>query len=609
MLAWSVLVWAAVAVLLTPVSSVLLGWSWLRGREEVVANEALLAWVATPPGLAWLMLAGSLTLTGAVLHFAGIFEIVTEDLEGVRPSVPEAALRLAPRVPDLLRLCGAAVGAGLLLVLPLAAGLTGIHRLFLGARDINYYLAERPAAWWYAVAAAGVWSLAWGGVTAWLAGRSVLALPGYVDGHRPLSEAIRRSWRDTRGEGRRVLRLVGSVVGGWLLLRALVNATATAVGGAVVGWTASVSGSLDALVAATGGWALLTLLLDTGVGFLGIAFVSTLLTKLYHEDTDLHAALEAPGVRELSARARTLAFRWLRPSRFVPAVLAALVLSLAIGGLLLERMPEPRPVAIVAHRAGPSPSPENSLAALERSVETGADWAEIDVQLTRDRVPVVVHDADLMRVAGDPRRISRVDHREITGLVQRPDDGTPRSERRIATLEDFLERARGRIGLVLELKYYGWDPDLALGVVRVLRETGTRERVMVMSLEVRAVRQLRELAAEVPVGYAAAAAVGDPTRLPVDFVALSRRAATPSLVRSAHRRGIGVHVWTVNRASEMAEAIQEGADGLVTDRPGFAIRVREELEEMTAVSRLLLRFGRALAEEAEDRSPAEPGEL
>jgi glycerophosphoryl diester phosphodiesterase len=263
-------------------------------------------------------------------------------------------------------------------------------------------------------------------------------------------------------------------------------------------------------------------------------------------------------------------------------------------------------VGIVAHRAGPSPSPENTLAALERGIAAGADWAEIDVQLTQDHVPVVVHDVDLMRVAGNPRRISRVDYRDVTGLVQRPDDGTPPSERRIATLEDFLERARGRIGLVLELKYYGWDPGLAAEVAGVLRESGTEDGVMVMSLELRAVRQLRRMEMEAPVGYAAAAAVGDATRLPVDFLSLSRRAATPSLMRSARRRGIGVHVWTVNRAPEMAEVIQEGADGLVTDRPGLAVRVREELEGMTAVSRLLLRFGLALAEE--EGGPDEPGD-
>lgn len=600
MLAWSALVWAVVAGVLTPLSSFFLGWSWLQGSEEVVANEALLSWIISLRGVVWVVLAGSLALTGTVLHFAGIFEITTEDLEGVQPSVPETAFRLVPRMPALLRLSAGTVLAAVILAAPLVAGLAGIHQLFLGARDINYYLAERPPAWWLAVGSAVLWSLVWGIVVAWLVGRSLLALPSYVDGHRPLYDAVRRSWRDTRGEGRRIMQLLAGTVLTWWLLRVLLNTGAAAGGSAVIGRAASASESLDLVLAVTGGWVALTVIVDTAVTFLGIAFVSTLLTKLYYEDTDLHTALEAPRVREISERAKALAFRWLHPTRLLPALGLFLILSAATGVELLERMPEPRPVAIIAHRAGPPPSPENTLAALERTIASGAGWAEIDVQLSRDRIPVVVHDADLMRVAGDPRRISRTDYRDVAGLVQRPDDGTPRSERRIATLEQFLERARGRIGLVLELKYYGWDPDLAAEVASMVRERGREGEVMVMSLDIRAVRQLRDLGAEVPVGYAAAGAVGDPSRLPVDFLALSRRAATPSLVRSAHLRGIDLHVWTVNRASEMAEVIQEGADGLVTDRPRLAVRVQEELAGMTAISRLLLRFGHLLTEDEEE---------
>lgn len=124
---------------------------------------------------------------------------------------------------------------------------------------------------------------------------------------------------------------------------------------------------------------------------------------------------------------------------------------------------------------------------------------------------------------------------------------------------------------------------------------------MVMTLELRAVRQLRELAPDLSTGYAAAAAVGDLTRLPVDFLSLSRRAATPSVMSSARARGIDVHVWTLNRAAAMSEAIQGGAAGIITDRPALAVEVREELGDLPAVGRLLLRFGHLL-------SPDEPGQ-
>lgn len=600
---WSLLVWVSVTVLLTPISSALLGWSWLRGREQVVANEAILGWALTAPGLAWLVLAGSLALVGAALHFAGVFHIVTEELEGTTASLPETALRLGRDLPALARLCAATVLAGLVAAAPLAAGLWAVHALFLGAQDINFYLAERPPAWWRAVAAAAAWTVLWAVGAGWLAGRAVLALPAYLDGHRPLLAAVRRSWRVTGGEGVRVARVLGVAVAAWLGARAAIDAAVVAAGSAAVGWTASVSGALWPIVAATGGLALLSVAVDAAVLFLGIAWISTVLTKLYHEDTDLHARVRSVAPPELTERARALLARWARPGRLLPALGAAAAVSWAAGAFLLERLPEPRPVAVIAHRAGPAPAPENTLAALERSIEAGADWAEIDVQLTRDGVPVVVHDADLMRVTGDPRRVSGTDYAELKDLVQRPDDGTPPDERRVATLGDFVDRARGRIGLVVELKSYGPDSRLVPEAARALEAVPEGE-AMVVSMDLDVVREARRLAPEIPVGYGAAAAVGDLSRLPVDFLAVSRQSVSPSLLRAARRRGLDVHVWTVNRPARMAELIQDGVDGIITDRPALGVAVREELAGLTAVSRLLLRFGHLLTEEQD--APADP---
>jgi RecG-like helicase len=118
---------------------------------------------------------------------------------------------------------------------------------------------------------------------------------------------------------------------------------------------------------------------------------------------------------------------------------------------------------------------------------------------------------------------------------------------------------------------------------------------------------LRTLHAPPPDEDPAALAAGDLARLPVEFLAVSRSRLTGGLLRGARRRGVEVHVWTLNTASAMVEAIQDGADGIITDRPRLAVRVRDELYEMPAVGRLLLRFG-SLAIDAEDAaSPMREG--
>ena len=81
----------------------------------------------------------------------------------------------------------------------------------------------------------------------------------------------------------------------------------------------------------------------------------------------------------------------------------------------------------IAHRAGAHDAPENTLLALERAIAARADLAEIDVQRTQDGVVVVVHDADLMRMARDPRRIADTDYAAFAGVRLGLDDDPPRT--------------------------------------------------------------------------------------------------------------------------------------------------------------------------------------
>ena len=61
-------------------------------------------------------------------------------------------------------------------------------------------------------------------------------------------------------------------------------------------------------------------------------------------------------------------------------------------------------IYVTAHRAGAEAAPENSLEALAEAIKQGSDYAEIDVQRTKDKVVVVLHDQDLKRLTGDPRK-------------------------------------------------------------------------------------------------------------------------------------------------------------------------------------------------------------
>ena len=112
----------------------------------------------------------------------------------------------------------------------------------------------------------------------------------------------------------------------------------------------------------------------------------------------------------------------------------------------------PASPAIVAHRGASNDFPENTLAAFEEALRRGADAIELDVQLSRDGVPVVYHDRTLTRAGGGRRRVSSLDWSELREL-----DPGLRFDRRfrgqtLPSLEQVLHRFAKRTRLLIEIK-------------------------------------------------------------------------------------------------------------------------------------------------------------
>lgn len=592
MAAWTLLVWLVVGSLLSPITSAFLGLELFRGDQLVIGNDALIEWLLSLSGMAWLLTASALALTGMVLQYAGLLRIVRDDLHG-RPQGPvwRSMLTLLLSIPRKFRISLFTVFMALVAVAPLLLGLAAVHSMLPGGHDINYYLELRPREWYAALAVAGLWALLWLALTLWITERSLLALPDYLLRRSTLRQALQRSWRLSKDRHMQLVKLLILSVGSVALIVFLVELLLWSAASFMAGRLLAVTEALQPLALLTGVYLSVRLAASLLFSFLGFAFVSTVLTQFYFEVSGTGTRIYRHELEStLAGKGTRLLRRLLRPMPLL--LLAALLPLLAIlaSGYFLDRLPESRHVSISAHRAGPPPAPENTMAALERAIAAGTDYTEIDLQRTRDSVVVLLHDADLMRVSDVNRRVSDMNYEEVSALIKRPDDGSPDEERRVVSFFDFLERAGGRIRIMAELKYYGFDPLLAELAVEDVRRAGMESQVVFMSLHLDAIEQMRRVAPDLRLGYVSAVAVGELVRLPVDFLAVSRQSVTPALVRRARNEGLLLHVWTVNRASEMADLIEMGVDGLITDDPALAVRVREELAELTTAERVLLQL-------------------
>lgn len=595
LVAWNLVFVALSVLVLGPLASAVLAAGFLQRGERVVGNLELLDFATTPAGAAWLGFSAALTLAVGVIRYAGIYRIITDRAEGHRPTLFRTAVAVGARARVIAQLCLVAVGAAIVLVAPLVAGLAAVYVTLLGSFDINYYMAVRPPEWNLAIIAAGAWTLLWLAVAAVPVGRSLFAVPVALDRRTSAWTALRTCWSRPRGPSRRAAVLVGlalvvAIVGRLVIDLALVLAARQA-----ILLTVRVSPWVRPVVAAAGLAVVATFVGDVLVSIAGHSFVCAVVTVLHREElgASLPAgrAVASVGYRWLPLGGLRGAYRWLRPPRVAITGALLFLIGLSAGAFVVRAVPEIRPVAVSAHRTGPPPAPENTLAALEAAIAAQADFTEIDVQRTGDGTLVIVHDADLMRVARDPRRVEQLEREDLSRIIQFPDDGTPPHERRLVTLRELLERGADRIRFMIELKYYGFDPRLAEDVLREVRERNIEDRVVVMSLSQRAVEQVRRAAPEIEVGFVSAVTVGDLGRLPVDFLAVNSRFVTPSLIRRARSRGMEVHAWTVNDPAAMVSLIVLGVDGLITDDPKRAVRVRDEIMQLSPLERVLLRFG------------------
>jgi glycerophosphoryl diester phosphodiesterase len=282
--------------------------------------------------------------------------------------------------------------------------------------------------------------------------------------------------------------------------------------------------------------------------------------------------------------------RLIRMPRSVIAGAAAVAILAVIGVALLTflRTRANQPVLVIAHRGASAAAPENSLAAFRLAVEEGADFVELDVQESADGEVLVIHDKDLMKVAGSPVTIWESEAAQVRAVDIGNRVGPQFAGERVPTLAEALAVCKGRSRVIVELKSYGHDQKLEERVAAIVEAAGMENDCIFMSLDHHMVWKMKLLRPSWRVGVLVAKALGDLTTLQADFLAVESKIASAAFVRRAHRADKDVYVWTVNDPAWMLNAMGHGVDGLITDVPDVACRVVARRAALSDAQRILV---------------------
>lgn len=229
----------------------------------------------------------------------------------------------------------------------------------------------------------------------------------------------------------------------------------------------------------------------------------------------------------------------------------------------------------IAHRGASYDAPENTLAAFDLALRLGADGIELDVRLSADGVPVVIHDATLDRTTDGHGPVSAWRWTELHGLDAGSWFDSQYARQRIPSLEDVFAAFGERLLYVIELKTNSLrDHGLEQAVIAIVQRHGLADQVILASFNPFSLKRARRLLPQIAVGLLISP--DQPLYLHWTRLGAVMRYASRfphhtfvdgSYMAWARRYGYRVHAWTVDDPDEMMRLAALGVDAILTNRP------------------------------------------
>jgi glycerophosphoryl diester phosphodiesterase len=253
-----------------------------------------------------------------------------------------------------------------------------------------------------------------------------------------------------------------------------------------------------------------------------------------------------------------------------------------------HRFPDDAFPLIVAHRGASATHPENTLASFEEALRLGAPVIELDVRLSLDGVPVVMHDPTVDRTTDGAGAVGELTAADVSSL----NAGTADAPSPVPTLRQVLELASGRAGLAIEIKNLpgepGFDPvsePIVEAVHAELDRVGFVGPVLVVSFNPASIEASKAIEPDVPTGFLTTDHVDPREALAYaaskghDMVLPGTRASIPAgeaFVEEVHADGMLVGTWTVDDAPTMRMLLDRAFDAVASNDPAMALGVLAE---------------------------------
>jgi glycerophosphoryl diester phosphodiesterase len=234
---------------------------------------------------------------------------------------------------------------------------------------------------------------------------------------------------------------------------------------------------------------------------------------------------------------------------------------------------------VFAHRGASGSAPENTLSSFELAFQMGAHAIELDAKLSSDGKIMVIHDQTLDRTTTGTGLV----HQTASATIRSLDAGSWFSSNyaneRVPFLGEVFETIGDKMIINIEItNYRTWWDDLPEKIAKLVQQFRLRDSIIFSSFHPRQLWKIRSLIPDAQTAlltephlyslatYSGLAKVTSPKMQHPHLSDL-----TKERIQRAHRNGIRLHTWTVNREEDMRRLMQWGIDGIFTDYPAVAL--------------------------------------
>ncbi|WP_286183402.1 glycerophosphodiester phosphodiesterase [Bacillus sp. ISL-55] len=237
---------------------------------------------------------------------------------------------------------------------------------------------------------------------------------------------------------------------------------------------------------------------------------------------------------------------------------------------------------IIAHRGASAYAPEHTLPAYDLAVQSGADYLEIDLQMTKDGELIALHDAKVDRTTNGSGLANAQTLDKIKALEagswfneQFPQLAYPVYEKvKIPTLEEIFQRYGRSANYYIETKSPGMEEDL-INLLRKHSLIQSESKVIIQSFHSKSLKKIHKLEPGISLiqlyRYSEKARLTDrelrSLKKYASGIGANYEKVEEDYIKKAHRHGLAVHLFTVNTDEDIQQAYEIGADGVFTDYP------------------------------------------